>query len=252
VLTEGVKRLADYQDVRYAAEYLDRLQLVLAADTAAGGGGRGFRLTDETARGAALWMSYEDAVRVADIKTRRTRFERVRAEVKAGEGDLVYMSEFMHPRLEELCDTLPAALGSWIERTPRVAKLLTPLFSKGRRVTTGRLGGFMLLYGLAAMRPTRRGSLRYAREMKAMEAWLERIVGAANHDYELAVEIALCQSLVKGYGDTHARGMRSFNAIMAEVDRGLATAAHVRTLRAAALADEAGATLKTALAAPAA
>jgi indolepyruvate ferredoxin oxidoreductase beta subunit len=71
-------------------------------------------------------------------------------------------------------------------------------------------------------------------------------------DYDLAVEIALCQSLVKGYGDTHARGMRSFNAIMAEVDHGGATASRVRTLRAAALADEAGVTLTAALATPAA
>jgi indolepyruvate ferredoxin oxidoreductase beta subunit len=62
----------------------------------------------------------------------------------------------------------------------------------------------------------------------------------------------LCQSLVKGYGDTHARGMRSFQAIMAEVDGGAATAERVRALRAAALADEAGTALQAALATSAA
>lgn len=252
VLGEGVRRLADYQDTRYAEAFLDRLEPVLAADAAAGGAEQGFRLTDEAARGAALWMSYEDVVRVADIKTRRARFDRVRTEVKAAAGDLVYVSEFMHPRLEELCDTLPAALGGWIQRTPWIAKVLGPLFSKGRRVTTGRLGGFVLLYLLAALRPMRRSTLRYARETRAMEAWLARIVAAVRSDYELAVEIALCQSLVKGYGDTHARGMRSFNAIMAEFDRGNLSAARVRTLRGAALADEAGNALQSALAAPAA
>lgn len=252
VLLEGVKRLADYQDRQYAGAYLDRLLPVVAADSMAGGAARAFRLTDETARGAALWMSYEDAVRVADIKTRAARFERVRTEVNAAAGDLVYMSEFMHPRIEELCDTLPAAIGAWIERTPWAVRALTPFFSKGRRVTTGRLGGFLLLYLLAGLRGTRRSSLRYARETAAMSAWFERIAVAAGQDYELAVEVALCQSLVKGYGDTHARGMRSFNAIMAEIDRGAATAARVRTLRAAALADEAGAALQAALAGPAA
>jgi indolepyruvate ferredoxin oxidoreductase beta subunit len=252
VLSEGVKRLADYQDGRYADEYLTRLQPVLAADGAADGEMRGFILTDEAARGAALWMSYEDAVRVADIKTRRARFERVRSEVKASKEDLVYTSEFMHPRLEELCDTLPAGLGRWIERTPWALAVLKPLFSKGRRVTTGRLRGFFLLYLLAGLRPMRRSSLRYARETQGMSAWLDRIASVARRDYDLAVEIALCQSLVKGYGDTHARGMRSFNAIMAEVDRGAVTAARVRALRAAALADEAGTSLRAALAAPAA
>ena len=31
------------------------------------------------ARRLAVWMSYEDAIRVADLKTRRSRFERIRA-----------------------------------------------------------------------------------------------------------------------------------------------------------------------------
>ena len=252
VLAEGVKRLADYQDVLYAAEYLDRLLPVLAADREAGGPARDFQLTDEAARGLALWMSYEDAVRVADIKTRRARFARVRAEVKAGGKDLVYMSEFMHPRLEEFCDTLPASLGAWLGATAWAQRLLKPLFASGRRVPTGKLRGFILLYLLAALRPTRRASLRYRRETAAMNAWLSRIAAAARIDYGLAVEVVLCQTLVKGYGDTHARGMRSFDAIMAEFDAGRADAARVRTLRDAALADEAGETLKGQLAASAA
>jgi indolepyruvate ferredoxin oxidoreductase beta subunit len=252
VLCEGVRRLADYQDIRYAGEYLERLGRVLEADKLAGGEKRGFRLTDETARAAALWMSYEDTVRVADIKIRRGRFERVRGEVKAGDGDLVYVSEFMHPRVEEFCDTLPAALGGWILRTPWAVRALKPLFTRGRRVATAKLRGFLLLSLLAALRPLRRGSLRHVRETRELDAWLERIGAASRRDYDLAVEIALCQSLVKGYGDTHARGMRSFHAIMAEVDGGAATAERVRALRAAALADEAGTALQAALATSAA
>ena len=40
------------------------------------------RLLAETARHLALWMTYEDTIRVADLKTRATRFERVRGEVR--------------------------------------------------------------------------------------------------------------------------------------------------------------------------
>src|SRR5690606_3782617 len=73
-LAHGVRRLIDYQDLDYAAEYLDRLAPVLKCDSAE----RGHRLVTEAARHLALWMSYEDTIRVADLKTRAARFERFR------------------------------------------------------------------------------------------------------------------------------------------------------------------------------
>ncbi|MGH8706364.1 MAG: indolepyruvate oxidoreductase subunit beta family protein, partial [Burkholderiales bacterium] len=68
ILEEGVARVADYQDAGYAALYLDRLEPVAKLDSGA------FRLTRETGRFLALWMCYEDIIRVADLKTRRSRF----------------------------------------------------------------------------------------------------------------------------------------------------------------------------------
>ncbi len=248
VLAEGARRLCDYQDAAYAETYLDRLDGVLAADRAADGERHGYHLTEEAARGLALWMSYEDTLRVADLKTRASRFARVRDEVKAAPDQIVYTREFVHPRLEEVCDTLPAGLGRWMLDTPWVAKRLEPLFANGRKLSTGKLGGFLTLYILAALRPTRRASLRFQRETAAMLVWLERVQAAASCDYELGVELALCQTLVKGYGDTHARGMRSFDAIMAEADRGTLDAARIARLRNAALADEAGKALTAELA----
>jgi hypothetical protein len=41
-------------------------------------GDREDRLTERFARRLAVWMSYEDAIRVADLKTRRSRFDRIR------------------------------------------------------------------------------------------------------------------------------------------------------------------------------
>src|SRR3546814_17277836 len=95
----------DYQDVRYAALYLDRLEAVAALDA------EPFELTAETARYLALWMSYEDTVRVADLKIRASRGERVQKEVRVGKEDLLRVTEFMHPRLPEICETMPASLG---------------------------------------------------------------------------------------------------------------------------------------------
>jgi len=249
LLVEGVRRCMDYQDVAYAEMYLARLAEVLRSDSAAGGLAHGFGLTASVARHLALWMSYEDTIRVADLKTRRSRFERFRGEVRAAPEQVVYVTEFMHPRFQELCDTLPAAWGHRLGRSDRAARLLGPLFRRGRHVNTAKLSGFIPLYLLARLRRFRRGTLRYRVEQEGIEAWLARIA-ASTGQYELAVEIAECQRLIKGYGDTHTRGLKSYDTIMQFVDRGAGRAdlaAAVRRLRSAALADEEGRALESAL-----
>ena len=61
-------------------------------------------------------MSYEDTIRVAALKTRGTRFERVRGEVRVGRDQVLAIDEYMHPRVQEISETLPGALGRWLER----------------------------------------------------------------------------------------------------------------------------------------
>ena len=66
-----------------------------------------------------------------------------------------------------------------------------------------------------------------------MPGW--RGSAGARQIYELAVEIAECQRLVKGYGDTHERGLTNFTTIMQFIDRATGEAelaARVRRLRA--------------------
>jgi indolepyruvate ferredoxin oxidoreductase beta subunit len=249
IIVEGVRRLMDYQDAEYAELYLKRLGEVRRSDDEAGGMRHGFALSATAARQLALWMSYEDTIRVADLKTRSRRFERFRGEVRAAPGQIVYVTEFMHPRFQELCETLPAGLGRWLERSKGGARLLAPLFRRGRHFNTAKLSGFLPLYLLAGMRRWRRATLRYRIEQARIESWLERIRACAA-EYELAVEIAECQRLIKGYGDTHARGLKSYESIMQFVERGrgrAGLAVEVRRLRSAALADENGRELDTAM-----
>jgi indolepyruvate ferredoxin oxidoreductase, beta subunit len=249
LIVEGVRRLMDYQDSAYADLYLTRVSEVLRVDDEAGGMGRNFALTASVARHLALWMTYEDTIRVADLKTRRSRFERFRSEVRAAPGQIVYVAEYMHPRFQELCETLPAPIGRRLIASRGAERLLAPWFRRGRHVNTAKLSGFLALYTLAAMRRWRRATLRYRLEQERVDAWLARIRDRAA-DYDLAVEIAECQRLIKGYGDTHERGLRSFTIIMQYIDRerGLpGLAAQVRRLRTAALADEDGRELESAL-----
>src|ERR1700677_191693 len=139
-------------------------------------------------------MAYDDVIRVAELKTRRSRFERVNKEVGADIDQIVYMTEFMHPRLEEVAGTLPAGLGRWIEAHPKPFGFL---FRKGRRVRTGTIGWFLTLYLVAALKPIRRRTLRYAREVAHRESWLALAAAHAPVNYDLAVEILGARRLVK-------------------------------------------------------
>src|SRR4051794_14685870 len=159
----GVERLADYQDAAYAREYLDRLKPVAALHQRLGKDAGD--LLAETARELALGMAYEDTVRVAELKIRPSRFERVRAEVQAADGQIVEIAEFLHPRVQEIADTLPAGLGRWLLNTGWVRRFVGR-FAKARVVKTSTIRGFLLMYAVAALKPTRRRSLRYANEQK--------------------------------------------------------------------------------------
>ncbi len=244
-MIEGARRLVDYQDPAYAQLYLDRLARIAALPAE----GEPL-LLQESARHLALWMSYEDTIRVAELKTRGTRFDRVRDEVRVNDDQLLSIHEFMHPRLEEICDTLPAGLGRWLLGSGWPRRLAGRFTRKGRVIATSSLRGFLMLYLVAGMKRWRRGTLRFGVETQRIERWLAQIEQAAALNPRLAVEVAQCQRLVKGYGDTHARGLRNFETVMAAVQRaGAALApATLRELRDAALADEHGDQLRALLA----
>jgi len=237
-LRAGILRLSDYQDLAYAGEYLDLLEPLRCARAG---------LLDETARHLALWMSYEDTIRVADLKTRRSRFDRVGSEVKLTQQQQLEISEFMHPRLEEIADTLPARWGRWLLATAWARRCIEPFTRKGRVVKTSSLRGFLLLYAVAALRGTRRGTLRFAVEHERIREWLATIAGLAQNHPEMALEVARSQRLVKGYGDTHARGWRNYQRVIAAAPRLAAQsngAQQMRDLSAAALADDSGQSLE--------
>jgi indolepyruvate ferredoxin oxidoreductase beta subunit len=241
-LRAGILRLADYQDLAYAGQYLDLLEPL-----------RGARpdLLDETARHLALWMSYEDTIRVADLKTRRSRFHRVGTEVKLTGEQQLDISEYMHPRVEEIADTLPAGLGRWLLGSRGARRLIEPFTRKGRVVKTSSLRGFLMLYGVAQLRSIRRRTLRYQVEHERMAQWLATVRQLAGDDPDLALEVARSQRLIKGYGDTHARGWRSYQLLIAALPglrQSVNGARQLRDLSRAALADDNGQALEQLLA----
>jgi len=92
--------------------------------------------------------------------------------------------------------------------------------------------------------------LRHKREMTHLDAWLALAAERVPENYDLAVEIINTRRLVKGYSDTHARGVSKFDRVIGAVPL-LAPRADgaewMRRLRDAALMDEKGIALDGAL-----
>ncbi len=233
ILEQGAARLRDYQGEAYARLYLQRIATLGNADA---------KLVGETGRELALWMSYEDIIRVADLKTRRSRFERVRREAGAQDGEPVVVIDYLKPGVEEVASLLPPLLGRRLVAWA-AARGKLDAYNVGMHVKTSAFGGFLLVRSLAWLRRWRPRSLRYAEEQALIERWLAAVRAAAPHSTALALEIAACAGLLKGYGETHRRGKSSFLAILdALVENpaagdAAARAAAIRKARAAALAD---------------
>ena len=248
ILREGVARCADFQGREYANVYLDRLEPIANLDRAADG----YKLTVETGRFLALWMCYEDVIRVADLKTRRSRFERVREEVRAKPHEPVRVTEFLKPGLDELAALLPR----WLARPLKGLAAMTGLANKlnvGMHVKTTSVSGFLMMRFLAWLRPLRPLTSRWHDEQALIGRWLAAIAGAAKRDAGLALEIALCGRLIKGYGETHKRGKGNFLRILDTLVEGgavadpRARAEAIRKAREAALADPEGRKLEQSL-----
>jgi len=231
----GKERLVDYQGAAYAALYEERLK-PFEGDP---------QLAAVVARHLALWMAYEDIIRVADLKTRASRFERVRREVGAKSGEPVVVIDYLKPGVEEFASILPHFLGrrfvAWAERRGKLDS-----YNVGMHIRTSGFFGYALMRSLAWLRPWRPMSYRYREEQTLIERWLGHIADAARRDPGLALEVAECARLVKGYGETHRRGKANFLAIVDALVENPATAqpreqaAAIRKAREAALADPEG------------
>ncbi|HMX15769.1 MAG TPA: indolepyruvate oxidoreductase subunit beta family protein [Rhodocyclaceae bacterium] len=250
----GRRRLAGYQDAAYAGLYSERIDRVLAAERAIDPEGRhGWRLTRETARFLALWMAFDDIVRVAGLKAGAARFARVRAEAGAGPDDLLRIVDLFKPGVPEVAGLLPRAwadrLLAWEAR--RRSRGLPPL-ARALHVDATSIHGHLALRFLAGLKGLRRRGSRFADEQARIERWLDRIVVLAGEgDWDSAHEVALCGRLVKGYGATHDRGRENLAHLLDYVALPgtvpAVRAARIKAAREAALADEDGRALDRAL-----
>ena len=257
MLALGRARLIDYQDAAYAELYLTRLRRVLAAERLADPEGRqGWAATRETARWLALWMAFDDIVRVALLKLRTSRGERVRREVAARDDELVKVYDYFKPGVPELAALLPErlaqALTAWDHK--RQARGLDP-WTLALKVGSHTVLGTLALRIAAGLKGQRRRGSRWATEQTLIETWLAALQSALGESWALGHEAALCGRLIKGYGSTNERSKRNLLHITQHLlapgtaSSALAREQAVHAARTAALQDEAGTALDIALAA---
>jgi indolepyruvate ferredoxin oxidoreductase beta subunit len=215
VLIEGVRRLTRYQNVNYARLYLKRLAPVLSADQRAASEGK---LLREVAKHLAVRMSFEDLIRVAEAKIDPARIERIAAELKAKPDEPFHVIEFLKPGIEEMCQILPPRFAHFILRVSAQRGWLDRVHV-GMEVKSTSISGYLRFWLLAKMKPWRPRSFRYHEEQVAIESWLSLILDAAPKSPALAIEIAECARLIKGYGSTHKRGTSNFQMIETRIVR---------------------------------
>ena len=157
------------------------------------------------ARHLAVWMTYEDAVRVAQLKTRAGRFERIRRDKGVGKGEIV-VTDYLKPDLDEIYGVLPyrlvAPFARWAERRWPHGRP-----SLGQHVKTTTVSGFVRVWMLTWLRPLRPDLVPRPRGHARMDRWLAAVARCAQWDDALACEIARAAQLVKETTETSAGAM---------------------------------------------
>jgi indolepyruvate ferredoxin oxidoreductase beta subunit len=208
VVSTALARLAEYQDRAYARRYLERLAPYARGDA---------ELAALVARLLAVWMTYEDAIRVAQLKTRLSRFERIRRDARDPAAEIV-ITDYLKPDLDEIYGILPhglvAPFARWAERRWPNGR---PTLAQHVRTTT--ISGYLRLWLLARGRWLRPVSYRARHEQARMERWLRAVERCAALDVGLAREVAEAARLVKGYGQVRRRLEQLFDDLIARVLR---------------------------------
>ena len=241
VVSDGIHLLIDYQGSSYAQLYVDRVRRFV--------GRRGVdeAMLGEIARLMAVRMSYQDPIRIAQLKL---------AEFEAGGRRSARQSadDVRKFRLDELIGALPAVVAEpvldaleWVGWTHKPVSI---------RFSTKSRWGIRRLKIEASLRRWRRFSVRYARERAWVERWLHMISRSLDKQPKAASAIVQTATMIQGYGDVYRQGVADWHAII----DGLAKptfdgvlpladlAAAVAEARAAALPDPRQAALKRTIA----
>jgi hypothetical protein len=241
IVIEAVRGLIDYQGAGYAQLYLDRLKRFVGrrnVDDA---------LLGDIARLMAMRMSYEDPIRMAQLKLAEAGIRRVRPQD-------TFADDVRKLRLDEMVASLPGMIADPVlDGLEWVGWLHMPVT---RRFSTANRLSIRRLRIEASLRRWRMHSVRYAKERVWVERWLHMIDRSLNKQPEAASAMVQTATMVQGYGHHYRQGLADWHLIIDGLvkptfDGALKLpdlAGAVAEARAAALPDPRQAALKRAIA----
>lgn len=210
---QGLVRTVAYQDFVYGDDYLDKLVDILRLDTP----DKGYRLTRTVAHHLTLWMCFEDLLRIIELKTRPSRMAEIRSAVGADKNQVMQVTDYIHPTLEEVCACLPAFLSRFLLAFGFTKRLARFLFCGEKKLHLHKTSVQFFLRFIVFLKYFRRRSAGYQHEQGLIQGWLTAIKHGVKSDYEIAVTLAEAACLVQGYGRTRARTTRQVAIIANKV-----------------------------------
>jgi hypothetical protein len=212
ILGEALFRLVDYQGAWYVEKYLSDLRSVYEIDQEMKGG---LKVTELFAKNLALWMSYEDGIRVAELKIKPERFKRIKEEMRLRDDQVFHVIDYLKPDAYEIYGLLPNVLVAPIVRFTG-SRLFRVLRSRNRKiafeqkpVTTSFLGS-LRLWSIAKLKFMRPYSYRYHREHSLINKYKLNVEKFTALNYELGCLAAKSGEVIKGYGDVRRRTSNAF------------------------------------------
>jgi hypothetical protein len=195
IVSDSIRRLADYQSASYAQLYVDRLKRFI------GRPGIDAAIFCRIARLMAMRMSYEDPIRIAQLKL---------AELENGDRGAV--DDVRKFRLDELIGALPAtAADPLLDALGRIGWLRKRV---SVRFSTRRRFGVRRLKLEALLRRWRQFSVRYGEERVWVERWLHMIARCIDKQPQAVPTIVETATMVQGYGDPYRQGLADWHAII--------------------------------------
>jgi hypothetical protein len=195
VVSDAIHMLIDYQGNAYAKLYVTRLRRFVGRRDV------NDAMLGEIARLMAMRMSYQDPIRLAQLKL---------AELEAGGAPSRDVRRF---RFDELIGALPAVVAEPVLDTFEwlgwEVRRRVPI-----RFSTRSRWGIRRLKIEAGLRRWRLFSVRYAKERVWVERWLHMIDRSLTKQPRTASAIVQTATMVQGYGDAYRQGLADWHAII--------------------------------------
>jgi len=195
VVSDAIHMLIDYQGNAYATLYVTRLRRFVGRRDV------NDAMLGEIARLMAMRMSYQDPIRVAQLKL---------AELEAGGAPSHDVRRF---RFDELIGALPAVVAEPVLDTFEwlgwEVRRRVPI-----RFSTRSRWGIRRLKIEAGLRRWRLFSVRYAKERVWVERWLHMIDRSLTKQPRAASAIVQTATMVQGHGDAYRQGLADWHAII--------------------------------------